>query len=186
MVAVVFAIFLSKVEWYGELQVFFKDKKAVFMKNTLLIKVQQGFTLIELMIVVAVMSVLAAVAIPVYLNYTVKAKLTEAVSLSSAARLAVGVACNERTLGAPAIDNASLGLSEPASMSGTYTKSVMASGVVDAGGVSSGQVTVVLKTIGAGINDGDTLVYNAVCDASGVKWDVTGSGDNMAKYLPKV
>jgi type IV pilus assembly protein PilA len=152
------------------------------MKNTLLIKVQQGFTLIELMIVVAVIGVLASVAIPVYLNYTVKAKLTEAVSLSSAARLAVGVACNERTLGAPAIDNASLGLSEPASMSGAYTKSVTAT----ATGVSSGQVTVVLKTIGAGINDGDTLVYNAVCDASGTHWSVTGSGSNIATYMPKM
>jgi type IV pilus assembly protein PilA len=176
---------LSKVEWYRELQVFFKDKKTVFMKNTLLIKVQQGFTLIELMIVVSIIGILASVAIPAYLNYTVKAKLTEAVSLSSAARLAVGVACNERTLGAPAIDNASLGLSEPASISGTYTKSVMASGVV-AAGVSLGQVTVVLKTIGVGINDGDTLVYNAVCDASGTKWAVTGTGVNIAKYLPKV
>jgi hypothetical protein len=102
--------------------------------------------------------------------------------LSSPARLAIGVACNEQTLGDTAIDNASLGLSEPASMSGTYTKSVTAT----ATDRSSGQVTVALKTIGAGINDGDTFVYYAVCDASGIKWAVKGTGVNIATYLPKV
>ena len=154
------------------------------MNNLLFKKVQQGFTLIELMLVVAIIGILASVAIPVYLSYTEKAKLTEAVILSSAARLAVGVACNDRILGLQAVDNVSLGLSEPASMSGTYTQSVTATGIV-AAGVSSGKVTVVLKTIGAGIIEGNTLVYNAVCDASGTHWNVTGSGANIAKYLPK-
>jgi type IV pilus assembly protein PilA len=156
------------------------------LNNSLLKKVQQGFTLIELMTVVAIIGILVSVAIPVYLGYTEKAKLTEAVSLSSAARLAIGVACNERTLGLQAVDNASLGLSEPASIAGSYTQSVTATGNVASSGVSSGKVTVVLKTAGAGINDGDTLVYNAVCDASGTHWNVTGSGLNIATYMPKM
>lgn len=137
--------------------------------------------MIELIIVVAITGILASVSIPVYLGYTEKAKLTEAVSLSSAASLAVGMACNDRILGLQALDNASLGLSEPASIAGSYTKSITATGFV-AAGVSSGKVTVVLKTIGSGIIEGDPLVYNA----SGTHWNVTGSGLNIATYLPKV
>src|SRR3954469_10456305 len=52
-------------------------------------KIQQGFTLIELMIVVAIIGILAAIAIPAYQDYTVRSKVTEGLNLAAAAKLAV-------------------------------------------------------------------------------------------------
>jgi len=52
-------------------------------------KVQQGFTLIELMIVVAIIGILAAIAIPAYQDYTIRAQVSEGLNLSAAAKAAV-------------------------------------------------------------------------------------------------
>jgi type IV pilus assembly protein PilA len=52
-------------------------------------RIQQGFTLIELMIVVAIIGILAAVALPAYQDYTVRAKVTEGIGLASSAKTAV-------------------------------------------------------------------------------------------------
>ena len=52
-------------------------------------KIQQGFTLIELMIVVAIIGILAAIAIPAYQDYTIRAQVTEGLSLASAVKASV-------------------------------------------------------------------------------------------------
>jgi type IV pilus assembly protein PilA len=92
-------------------------------------KVQQGFTLIELMIVVAIIGILAAIAIPAYQDYTIRAQVSEGLNLAGAAKSAVSETFSNN--GTWPADNAQAGLGVAANIQGKYVASVtVANGVI--------------------------------------------------------
>jgi type IV pilus assembly protein PilA len=103
-------------------------------------RIQQGFTLIELMIVVAIIGILAAIAIPQYQNYTGRAQLSDAITIAGGLKTAVGevyqvtgtsTSANSGALGIPAAIAANAGkyANAVSVTNGTVTVSMQASGV---------------------------------------------------------
>ena len=138
---------------------------------------QEGLTIIELMIIVAIIGILASVAIPAYRDYTVREKVREAVNLANPARTALGIACSNGNLAGA--DNRLLGLPAANAYAGDYTRSIAAAGISS----TEGTVTIVLDSIGGVIDEGQRIVYSGACGTDGMGWTV--GGDVSPDYLPK-
>jgi type IV pilus assembly protein PilA len=143
-------------------------------------KVQQGFTLIELMIVVAIIGILAAIAIPAYQDYTIRAKATELINAAGVCK--TSVAEYYQTKGAMPLNETSAGCSN------TGTANSVAPTVLPAGITVKAAGSLATQLAPGGINFGyaPQLAGAAGTPITGWACDAVGSGitDITPKYLP--
>lgn len=137
-------------------------------------KLQKGFTLIELMITVAIVGILAAVALPAYQNYTIRAQVSEGFTLSGGVQTAV--AENYAQTGSFPTALATVGIT--AAPTGKYTS-----------GVALGTGGAITVTYGAGANSkisGGTVTLTPVDDGQGnIHWSCAPDGTKVTTaYVP--
>ena len=138
-------------------------------------KIQKGFTLIELMIVVAIIGILAAVAIPAYQDYIGRAQASEPITLMGGAKTPLAEYIADRGVVPAMTDILTV-------TSGRYTAGLSLSGTP--GGAVTAALTLTATLPSTGVNSGMTNSTILLVSAnSGQSWTCT-SGNTPAKYLP--
>jgi len=139
------------------------------MKN-----MQKGFTLIELMIVVAIIGILAAIALPAYQDYTKRSHVSEGLSLASGSKTALTEFYSANGRWPSATGNASVGVATPTSIKGNAVKQVL---------VNVSKITV---TFNEKVVDDATLDLQATAANTGgsVVWTCKAGTSLPTKYVP--
>jgi len=145
---------------------------------------QQGFTLIELMIVVAIVGILSSVAIPAYSDYTVRAEVTEAIAAAGAAK--TSVADYYYANDALPTSNSEAGLGAGTS----YATDVIGEITVGSEGgenLDPGEIQVKFKDFGGSVSVGDTILFIPETTNSSIGWNCSVTDTNAtlpAEYAP--
>ena len=137
-------------------------------------KYQQGFTLIELMIVIAILGILMAIAIPAYQDYAVRAKASEGINLAGASKLALAETYS--STGRLVSSNISAGLPVKTDITGKYVTSVE---------VISPGIIQIIYSAGEAKLSGKDLYLSPITHAGSVSWKCkAGATPPDARYLP--
>lgn len=135
-------------------------------------QMQKGFTLIELMIVVAIIGILAAIALPAYQDYTARSQVSEGLSLASGLKVQVAdVYADTGTL--TGISSGSNGIPAAADVTGKYVTQVE---------VADGVITATMGNDASALVAAGTIELEPTDNGGSVSWACTSSLD--AKYLP--